>query len=131
MKIDIDEHFGLQALIWIGCFETDFHGARGGVELGLNVVDASGERSSRLRRQANDRGLAHTNLVDIGFIDVRHDPDPAQVGDGVKLRLRRDLLTGKGIARDDESGCGRVKNDRVDWLAGFLDFFDLRGTQVP
>src|SRR5487761_2130872 len=59
VKIDIDKHFWLQNLIRIGHFETDFQGARGGVQLRLDIVAAGRERSSLIRRKA--RGLADSN----------------------------------------------------------------------
>src|SRR5690348_17418706 len=47
--------------------------------------------------------LFRSHFRRVGLGDIGQHPYAAQVGDGIELRLRHDLLAGEGVARDRKS----------------------------
>src|SRR5579871_1440882 len=108
-----DEHTETQHA-GIRNFEAHFRGADVWIEAGADVIHAAFEVHVRIGVEADVGKFVDVHEGQIIFVDIAHDPDFGEVGDGEEIRrIVEGLDAGGGgdVLFDDDAGNGRLDID--------------------
>src|SRR5262249_17338521 len=107
--------------------EPDLQGVAGGIELRKNIADAGSPDLLPGGRKRDPGRRARRDMALLIRIEVRKDPDPAEIYNAIKLGPRVELLVWKYVAHRDEPR-DRSRQARIGKrLPDARDFLDLGG----